>query len=794
MHRPLIATNLVLSLVLALTGASRGDDVAGNPPKAKHVVAAAMHPMWLIIKEDTVCAERTPPWGAPSVEEYSKRLDRNLKLLESNPQAQLNYDFSASELEDMKAMYPGLGQRIRAAIERGQLGIINGTYSQPHLHTLSLEASVRQFAMGNRSIFENFGYRVRTYAMQEPGYTDQTPQILRAFGYRYGHRVLSEFTTRQQPLPGQTIAGNEAFCLWTGLDGTTIPAMQPATGVEAIAPDMEEFVAKPDCRYVTLDAVEDQKMAEWHGPLPKMRMYIPWGYIEGTNADELPRLSVAAETALVQMETVAALTGPAGGQTVPPRHTAAMWKTWLLAQHHDAYWSGGPELRAKSCGRLKDVVAKSSKACAEMLNRAFPSTPGGKNSLLLFAVYPNKHRGVAMVPWTGRVPVALRQAEGKSTPVQVVPTGPNKGRLLVPFAFRGAGYKELIRGDSAPAAAVPESIASNWEFKNPYYAVGFRPDGSIRSIRTARGTSIFEGRVAAAEISASVDGKPAHFEATANTASRWRGPVADVVESAATLGTFPAVRRILLYHDLPWFEMEIECRFKNTSIGDFYDDTTKLTLQWPLEAKTSMVQGIGGGAIAADEPATVIYPVNWLDLAHDAGGLSIINFGTLKHLRRGEKLYIVLAWGGNTAHFGNRVYLPNGNWFKALDLRLQGTQTFRFAFYPHERDWRAAGVPELAASLLRPPVAACRLTAADARPTDKTLLAIDGNLVPTSVYVDGNRLVCRVYETYGKKPTFSCDYLGQSAVPRTCDVADKPADGLRAWGIANLTFGRSSTH
>ena len=269
--------------------------------------------------------------------------------------------------------------------------------------------------------------------------------------------------------------------------------------------------------------------------------------------------------------------------------------------------------------------------------------------------------------------------------------------------------------------------------------------------------------------------------------------MADVVESAGTLGPVPVVRRLLLYHDLPWFAMEIECRFKDTSIGDFYDDTTKLTLQWPLGANMSLLHGISGGAIAADEPAMAVYPVNWLDVARDGGGLSIINFGTLKHLQRDGKLYVVLAWGGNTAHFGNRVDANNGNWSKVLDLRLQGTQTFRFAFYPHERDWRAAGVPEVATALLRPPVAATRLTAADAKPTSKTLLAIDGNLVPTSVYADENRLVCRAYEAYGKKPAFSCDYLGEPSVPGICDVADKPTAGLRAWGIANLTFARPST-
>jgi hypothetical protein len=329
-----IITGCVLSVVISVAcNVSWGAD-AKAPEKPKRVIAMDMHPMWVIIKEDSVCCERMPPWGAPSVADYSKRIDRNLKSLEANPKVGLNYDFSAGELEDMQATYPDLAKRIKAAVERGQLGIINGTYSQPHLQTLSLEASVRQFQFGTRSILERFGYRVRNYAMQEPGYTDQTPQILRAFGYQYFHR--GAFITRQTPLPGRAVAGNEPFCQWAGLDGSTLLSLQPAAGVEVAAPDMEEFNVAADCEYVVLDKFEDRKAAEWKGPRPKVRTFIPWSYIEGTNADELSRCNTAAETALLQMETLAALAPPPEAGKPSPDMTP-LWKPWLMAQHHDAY-------------------------------------------------------------------------------------------------------------------------------------------------------------------------------------------------------------------------------------------------------------------------------------------------------------------------------------------------------------------------------------------------------------------------------------------------------------------------
>jgi len=785
----LATTGLYAALALATCIAA--EDTPDKPaetnrPPPRRLMALAMHPMWLIIKEDTVCAERTPGWGAPSVEEYSKRLSRNLHVLESVPGARLNYDFSAGELEDVKAMYPDLAQRIVDAIRRGQLGIINGTYSQAHLHTLSLEGSVRQFAAGTRSILENFGYQVRTYAMQEPGYTDQTPQILKAFGYRYAHRCIGPFPTRQKALPGETLTGREAFCSWRGLDGTEIPAWQPGTGLDTDSPDMTEYGMDPGCDYVVLDQFLDHKIAEDRGARPKIRMFVPWGYIEGSNADELSRLNASAETALVQMETMMALAGPAKGWPAPLPDPAPMWKTWLLAQHHDAYWTGGPELRAKCCGWLRDIIAKSSGACSEMLKTMSPDSPGGRQSLLLFSVYPKKHRGVARVPWAGNAPEFFLAAEGRKTAAQVMPAGPDQGELLVPFECAGAGQVELVPGKTGPGTVAPQRITSDWEFGNQYFSATFERDGSIKTIRTKQGAKVLDGKSSAAALSAAVGGTAARFESTVNSASLWKGPVADVLESSGSIGTIPVTRRLILYHALPWFEMEIQCDFKNDSLGDFYDDRAKLTLEWPVEENPSIIHGIGGGSILADEPATVFYPVNWLDLAHNAGGLAMIDFGTLKHCQRDGKLRVVLAWGGDTAHFGNRVFQDNGDWSKRLDLRLNGRQVFRFVFYPHDGDWQNASVPDLAMSLLRPPVAGTRLGPQDGKPTSKFLLSLEGNLIPTSVGADGSRVVCRVYEPDGLRPVFVLRHLGKKIAPQVCDVAGNPATALRAWGIANL--------
>ena len=49
----------------------------------KWELSLAQHPMYMLIREDTTCAERTPPWGAPTIEAYIKRVRENLAALEA---------------------------------------------------------------------------------------------------------------------------------------------------------------------------------------------------------------------------------------------------------------------------------------------------------------------------------------------------------------------------------------------------------------------------------------------------------------------------------------------------------------------------------------------------------------------------------------------------------------------------------------------------------------------------------------------------------------------------------------
>src|SRR5262245_17882954 len=140
-------------------------------------LALAQHPMSFLIREDELCAERTPPWGAPDVAAYAERLRQNFAALRQHPQIKIGFEWSGLELELLSRDAPEVLDEMLALAGQGQITFYNGTYSQPHLQTLSAEANYRQFDFGRRVYRDLCHHPVQVYAHQETSFNEQTPQL-----------------------------------------------------------------------------------------------------------------------------------------------------------------------------------------------------------------------------------------------------------------------------------------------------------------------------------------------------------------------------------------------------------------------------------------------------------------------------------------------------------------------------------------------------------------------------------------------------------------------------------------
>jgi hypothetical protein len=769
----------------------------------KPQLALVQHPMWLIIDEDTECEERVPPWGAPNLQSYSERVFRNLEVLENNPNIKINYDFSAVELEDLFERYPELAKKIRYFVQRGQLGFVNGTYSQPHAHTLSLEANIRQLQTGMAVIRELTGYQVQTHAMQEPDYSDQMVQLLKAVGIRY--------TTRGEFLNGLVTQLDKKtpppyFYKWVGLDSTSLPLLatyphfrietypeKPHTQKNADSfiihyPDMEEFKLEENYDYVLLDEGLRKKLKS-HPAKTEARIYIPWSYVEGARAEELMRLNTAAEISLIQSETMEAIS-----TLWPPKtesRPADLWKLWMKAQHHDAYWLGAPVLRKKSCEWLKQIIQRTETIMQNRMEELLPKKKGAQDSkgILLFSVYPKAYQNVVFAPWKGPVPRVLKTLDGKSLPVQIHKKINNhQTEIMFPVAtdgielltLSGSQMNEVPKLDSAP-------LQEGWQYQNSFYKASFGQDGTVSQIELPQGIKLIEERVylssknrvsPGGDLSALIKDQNVLAKFETYHSSIRKGPVADILEFEGNLGPVEIIRTIYLFHNLPWMETTIQCKFNNLELGKFHEDSYKLCYWWPSWNRRELVQGIPGGAIVPDLPEVCMHPVNWLD----QGSIAIANWGTLKTFRRETRVGMVLAWGTNDDEFGNRA--DAYRWRKKMDLRLNGTHLFRFAIYPHAEDWLQANIPDWAMMLHRPPVTYPCALPENLNTLNKEFISMkSSSLIPTAVLPDKKGMRIRFFESMGQEPTVEFTNENLPVKVAYTDMAGNPVKKIKPWFI-----------
>jgi len=119
--------------------------------KDKWFLALCQHPMFLLVKDDDECLERTAGWGG-DFHEHLNRLKCNLDAVEKYKEVKVNFDLGAMEIELVKLYRPELIKKLRKLVSKKKVALVNGTYSQPHLQILPPASCWWQFKYGLESI------------------------------------------------------------------------------------------------------------------------------------------------------------------------------------------------------------------------------------------------------------------------------------------------------------------------------------------------------------------------------------------------------------------------------------------------------------------------------------------------------------------------------------------------------------------------------------------------------------------------------------------------------------------
>lgn len=113
---------------------------------------------------------------------YADFDDLSLRVIETGEELLINGGFEemfVPSLKDETRL-----SKLRELVNKGQIEIVGGAYSQPIMYTIGEEAVVRQFLLGCKAVEEALGVQVKIYAAQEPCMIGQLPQILSKFGFQ----------------------------------------------------------------------------------------------------------------------------------------------------------------------------------------------------------------------------------------------------------------------------------------------------------------------------------------------------------------------------------------------------------------------------------------------------------------------------------------------------------------------------------------------------------------------------------------------------------------------------------
>lgn len=786
-------------------------------------LALCQHPMLLLIKEDSLCAEREASWGG-DFEHHLDRLEKNLASLERYPELRVCFDFAAVELELVAEHRPDLIAKMRDMARARRITLTNGTWSQPHLQCLGHESVYRQFEIGLATTKRLLGATVRTCASQEPMITQQLPQLLSAFGYEtttLTHFMWTLTFRTAHPLLGYRgrlyFFDDEPFTTWRALDGSGIPLYLADVGgplhggisddgvfwefqkdklrgpalrinyPDMIAPDDDWIKAQTrNGTFVLLDHALLLRLRE-HPPKSEAALTPSFStYAEGTGGSRLSILNRAAEVALRQARAAEVL-----GRITRRRRSGTFneeIRTLLTCQHHDGYWPGGSELRAKAVAQLEALIERLRRRARHSLGQLHAKAETGAcpQHVVVFNSLPRKRTDIARLARDGErgPPLIVVDDKGRTRPAQIVPSPAGGWEVWLPASFKGLGCISL-NAQAATEEPKPQAVTHAWKFSNTYYTATVQPDLTLTRLRASGGGECLVGARAPANEIRGMTSEGAWVSTAASVpldARRVRGPVADVAWARFELPAASLTLMGAFFHDLPWAEFTARFDFRKASYGDYWKDESKLNVRWPLRFDGTVRHEVPFGHVEALAPGRPMLASGWLDVSSPGCGLAYFQQGTWKHWLNERVLTNLLAWGTATNRWNSRVY-GNMVYGKTFDLTLDGTHMYHWAVMPHAGDPFAAGVPDAARRYGEPLVAVVAPRQEAPFRGGDVLRIGPAHLEPVTVEWKAGKVRCLVFEREGRPAMPTACVLGKRKALHACALDGKTITRFRPFQI-----------
>ena len=276
-----------------------------------------------------------------TVRKCARTFSNVIALTEEHPDLVFSCS-SAQQYAWIKQYYPGLWQRLKAAVAKGSFVPVGGMWVESDTNMPGSEALVRQFVYGKRFFIEEFGYEPRDVWLPDSfGYSAAMPQIALAAGSRW-------FLTQKMSWNETNVLPHHTFW-WEGIDGSRVFTHLPP--VDTYNSTLSAF---------ELAKAQRQYAEQGHGTVS----LVPFGYGDGGGGPTREMVAKAHRTAdlegspVVRIGTVTDFFTEAEAELERP-HT---WSGEMYLETHRGTYTS--QLRTKQGNRRSEHLLRAAELWA----------------------------------------------------------------------------------------------------------------------------------------------------------------------------------------------------------------------------------------------------------------------------------------------------------------------------------------------------------------------------------------------------------------------------------------------
>ncbi len=677
---------------------------------------------------------------------------------------------------------PELFERIRARVAEGRWQVIGGWWLEPDCNIPAGESLVRHALYGQRYLRERLGVTATTGAnLDSFGHTAQIPQILAKSGI--DSYVFLRPGPRELELPGPVFR-------WESPDGSQVTAYRIPHEYCAPRDDLGVHVEKA---LASVPPEPHELMVFYgvgnHGGGPtkanldsiarlnesgeeRLELSSARRFFDGLRGDLLlhvgelqhhgvgcytshsgiKRWNRRAENLLLRAEKWCAIAGV-------EVDFAEAWKLLLLNQFHDTI--AGTAI-APAYEDARDQIGHAASIASLAFNRAVQTIArqidlpheDGTVPLVVFNPHPWELRGDVEFEFAGfptREAARLLDDEGVAVPIQkalqITVLNGTRTRLVFPAVVPPLGYRVYriyAGGEEAEGPGRLENEHLLLELDEETGRIArfvLKASGADLAAPGAKHAVVIDDRSDTwGHKVVAYDDELGEFECVSVRVVE-SGPVRTAVRVESRYGDSTLREDYVLGRDSAYVDVRVAL--------DWRERCKLLKLRYPTsidatEATYEVPYGhVVREANGHEEPGQA-----WVDVSAGDRGLAVLNDAKYGYDARGGDIGISAVRSPPYAWHEPRELDPDGV-YEHMD---QGRQDFLVRLVPHAGDWRAAGVPRLAAELNQPPFALLESYHAGPLPRRASYAEDDGSVVITVLKraEEGDGLVVRAFESAGR--------------------------------------------